>query len=91
MLCHAFESQRGLKTIKRKIGNYERANFSKYRLLLYEYDLINNLESDTNIDSNVNITTKAICEGSEKAVPNKAVTIRPNDHPWITCNIRPDS
>ena len=30
------------KTIKRKILNYERADFSKYRVLLSEYDLINN-------------------------------------------------
>ena len=48
------------KTIKPKVWNYELADFSKNCVLLSEYDLINNLESDTNIDSYVILIIKAI-------------------------------
>lgn len=77
-----------VKTTKRKIWIYERADFDKFRELLSSYDLVNKLESDVNIDSNVNTINQAIREASEKSIPNKIVIIRPNDHPWITCTIR---
>ena len=27
-------------------------------------------------------------DAASKSIPNKTVTIRPNDHPWITCFIK---
>ena len=76
------------KIIKRKIWNYELADYNRYRNLLSECDLINKLESDLNIDSNVMLINQTILDAGEKAIPNKIITIRTNSHPWINCNIR---
>ena len=77
-----------LKLTKRKIWYYERSDFIKYRDLLSGSDLINKINLDSNIDSNVSIINEAVLEAARKSVPNKVVTIRPNAHPWIDCNIR---
>ncbi|MCF1459523.1 MAG: reverse transcriptase family protein, partial [Shewanella sp.] len=76
------------KLIKRKIWYYERADFVKYRDLLSGSDLINKINIDPNIDSNVSIINEVVLEAARKSVPNKVVIIRPNAHPWIDCNIR---
>ena len=34
------------------------------------------------------IIADAIFDAAEKSIPNKVVNIRPNDHPWIICNIK---
>ena len=34
------------------------------------------------------IIADAIFDAAEKSIANKVVNIRPNDHPWITCNIK---
>ena len=47
------------KPIKRKIWNYERADFNKLCALLSPYDLVNKLESDRDIDNNLNLTYKS--------------------------------
>ena len=40
------------------------------------------------IDTGVEILTEAIFEAAHKSIPNKIITVRPNDHPWITCHIK---
>ena len=42
----------------------------------------------TDIDENINHITEAIMSAAEQAIPNKVATIRPAEHPWITCHIR---
>lgn len=79
---------RPLKKTRRTIWNYARADFEKFRECLLEYDLINSVETNTNIDDNLELITAAIRDASERAIPTKTVIIRPNDHPWITCSIR---
>lgn len=76
-----------VKSFKRKIWNYARADYEKYREKLQEQTL-ENLVSGNDIDSNVQLITKAIFDAAEKSIPNKIVTIRSNDHPWITCQIK---
>ena len=34
------------------------------------------------------IIADAIFDAAEKSIPNKVVNIRPNDYPWISCNIK---
>ena len=71
-----------MKTFKRKVWNYHQTDFDRYRTLLSEKDLENEIERNSNIDDNVQYLTPAILRASEESIPNKTVTIRPNDHPW---------
>lgn len=76
------------KTYKRKIWNYGRADFNRYRELLSEIDFEGYLETNNDIEESLNFISESISDASEKTIPHKLVTIRPNVHPWITCNIR---
>ena len=61
-----------LRSYKRKIWNYARADFDKFHEILREHDLV----------------TQAVFDAASKSIPNKTVTIRPNDHPWLICRIK---
>ena len=76
------------KNFKRKIWSYKRADYDKYRNRLAESDLITQLEHDRDIDSNVKLINQTILKAAESSIPNKVVTIKSNDHPWITCKIK---
>ena len=45
-------------------------------------------DSHTNIDKNVKGMTDAITKAAKESIPNKTVTIRPNNPLWITSHIR---
>ena len=76
-----------VRTYKRKIWNYQKADFEKYRQLLSEHDLANQVRGNE-LDTNVQVIANAIFDAAEKAIPNKIVNIRPSDYPWITCHIK---
>ena len=76
-----------VNTYKRKIWNYQRADFEKYRQLLREHGLTNKIRNKE-LDSSVQIVADAIFDAAEKSIPNKLVNIRPSDYPWITCHIK---
>ncbi|MCG8092513.1 MAG: hypothetical protein JAZ17_02615 [Candidatus Thiodiazotropha endolucinida] len=76
------------KSIKRKIWNYAQADFDLYRSHLLASNIENDVKNNEDIDQNVDLISKAIADASERAIPHKIVTIRPNDHPWITSSIR---
>ena len=76
-----------VKTYKRKIWNYQRADFAKYRQILSEHDLPNRIRGNE-LDTSVQIVADAIFDAAEKSIPNKIVNIRPSDYPWITCHIK---
>ena len=40
------------------------------------------------IDTDVEILTETIFEAAHISIPNKIITVRPNDHPWITCHVK---
>lgn len=77
-----------VKSTKRKIWNYAKADFNRYRTLLLESNIENDIETNDNIEQNVESIFQVIKEASEQAIPHKIVTIRPQDHPWISCAIR---
>ena len=76
------------KTFKRRIWNYKLANFDRYRVILSEYNLDEKLQDNLDIDVNVQQITDALITAAEQSIPNKVVTIRPAQHPWITCHIK---
>ena len=76
-----------VKTYKRKIWNYQRADFDKYRQLLSEQDLPNKIKNHE-LDDSIQIVAGAIYDAADKSIPNKIVYIRPSDYPWITCHIK---
>ena len=76
-----------LSSYKRKIWNYARADFDKFREILREHDLATQIQH-TDINTGVQQITEAVFDAASKSIPNKTVTIRPNDHPWITCHIK---
>ena len=74
-----------VKTYKRRVWLYPQADFTRYRELLSECNFEENIERNTDLEHNMKYITNALIEASEKSIPNKIVTIRPKDHPWITC------
>ncbi|MCG8113232.1 MAG: reverse transcriptase domain-containing protein, partial [Candidatus Thiodiazotropha taylori] len=76
------------KSFKRKIWNYKLADYDTYRTLLSESNLIENLQTDNDIDSNVKLVSSAILTSAESAIPNKIITVKASDLPWVTCRIK---
>ena len=74
-------------TYKRKIWNYQRADFGKFRQILSEQDLASQVRQN-DLDTSVQIMTDAIFSAAEQSIPNRVVTIRPNDYPWIISYIK---
>ena len=70
------------------IWNYYLAEYDLDRTLLSEHDLIENLNLNEDIDENVKYITDAIFSAAEQSIPNKTTTVRPAEHPWITCKIK---
>ena len=70
---------------QRKIWQYDNANFNEYRqkLNLCDWDM-NNLS----IEDQVKKISTNITHAANQSIPNKVVTIRPRDLPWIHNEIR---
>ena len=75
-------------SFKRKIWYYKLADYNKFRELLSEASLENLIQSNDNINKNIEDITDAIVSAAEKSIPNKIVTVKPNESPWITCHIK---
>ncbi len=72
---------------KRKIWLYDKGNYEEYRRLLSStnwQDILNTV----NIDTTADLLTNAINNAASQSIPNKVVTIRPNDIPWLNNSIR---
>ena len=72
-------------SFKRKLWFYKLADYNKCRELLCEAYLENIIQSNDNTDLNIKVITDAIVPAAEKSIPNKIITVKPNDFPWITC------
>ena len=74
---------------KRQIWKYDAADYSKYRQILIESDLLGTV---TNMHEDINTITQQInsiiLSAAEQSIPNKIVTIRPPDQPWMHNEIR---
>ena len=75
-------------SFRRKIWNYRLADYDKYRMILMDSELLQKIEVDENIDQNIQVISDTIIKAAEESIPNKIVTIKPDDHPWITCHIK---
>ena len=70
---------------KRKVWQYNNANFDEYRqnLNACNWDM-----DELSIDDQVNKLTSNMLKSAEKSIPNKDVTIRPTYLPWFHNEIR---
>ena len=77
-------------SFKRLIWNYKLhvADYDKLRNLVFESNLSEKIEYEENVDQNIKDITDTILAAAKQSIPNKSVTINPNDQPWITCKIK---
>ena len=75
-------------SFKRKVWNYNKADYNKFRSILLESDILQKIEADDNIDHNVQVLNDTLIKAAEESIPNKMVLIKPDDHPWITCHVK---
>ncbi|VDI61697.1 Hypothetical predicted protein [Mytilus galloprovincialis] len=75
------------KTFKRKIWLYDRGDYDRYRNILSEknWDSVINLN---NVEQFTTEITKTIIEAAEKCIPNKIITVRKNEPPWLTNDVK---
>ncbi|KAK3085741.1 hypothetical protein FSP39_008065 [Pinctada imbricata] len=73
-------------SITRKIWLYKEGDYDAYRNDISNIDIDNIINNDPNESAN-RITDK-ILEIASCRIPNKIVTIRKSDYPWINSNIR---
>ena len=64
------------------------ADYEKYKRHLSESNILEKIESERNIDKNAQDISDAITKAAENLIPNKIITVRPDDPPWITCHIK---
>ena len=76
------------KVFKRRVFNYERAKFDIFRAQIPSYKLEENIANTNNINENVAYVMDTLNKASQNSIPSKVATIRPNEYPWITCQIR---
>ena len=48
---------------------------------LSESNILEKIENENNIDKNVQYISDAITKAAENSIPNKIITVRPNDPP----------
>ena len=72
---------------KRTVWDYKKANFDEFRQKLKETHFDNCFDSD-DIDVVCSNWTNLFLQVAKSSVPNKLVTIRPNDSPWYTSELR---
>ena len=74
---------------KRRIWKYDEADYNKYRQTLIDadlYTLVSN--SQENVNTIAQRINSVIISAAEQSIPNKTVTIRPADQPWMHNEIR---
>ena len=74
------------KAFLRKICLFENGDYNAFRQAVSDYDWNTIIKEDVNLYANA--LTQTLINLSEQYIPNKNVTIRPQDLPWINNNIR---
>ena len=74
------------KAFSRKIWLFENGDYNAFRQAVSDYDWNTIIKEDVNLYANA--LTQTLINLSEQYIPNKNVTIRPQDLPWINNNIR---
>ena len=75
------------KSIKRKIWQYQNGNYDQLRQNLSEIDWDSNYSDDP--DEYAHRITNIITENVSSTIPNKKITINPQDPAWMTLKIKP--
>jgi hypothetical protein len=76
-----------MKPYKRTMWNFKEANFDLYRDKLAECDWNICFESD-DVDNVCDSITESILKIAKATIPNKSVTVRPNNKSWYTNDLR---
>ncbi|XP_045210645.2 uncharacterized protein LOC123562055 [Mercenaria mercenaria] len=71
---------------KRRIWQYDRCNFNDFRQELETCDW--NVLNNNDIEATADIISDIITSAASKTIPNKVITVRPNDIPWMNGSIR---
>jgi hypothetical protein len=74
-------------SFKRKVYLYERADFSSYREQLSQINF-DNLFAWDDIDSITRSIVKILINEVDKAIPNWIITVRKDNPPWLTTEIK---
>ena len=74
-------------SFKRKVYLYDRADFSSYREQLSQVNFDNLFASD-DIDSITRSIVHILINEAGKAIPNRIITIRKDNPPWLTTEIK---
>ena len=77
-----------VKSFKRKIWNYKLADYNSFRPILSEQNLTEKIKQNDDIDASVQTITEAIISAAEQSIPNKTITVRPAEPPWVTCKLK---
>ena len=75
------------KAYKRLIWNYKEANFDIFRETLKNTDFDECFVSG-DVNEACTMWTEKFLQAAKETVPNKTVTVRPNDSPWYTNELR---
>jgi hypothetical protein len=74
-------------SFKRKVYLYDIADFSSYREQLSQVNFDNLFASD-DIDSITRSIVKIFINEADKAIPNRIITVRKDNPPWLTTEIK---
>ena len=75
-------------SFNRKIWNYMLADYDKCRHYYRNLTFVKHLQTDNDIDSNVQCISTAMLSAAENAIPNNVITVKLSDQPWVTCRIK---
>ncbi|CAC5355799.1 unnamed protein product [Mytilus coruscus] len=75
------------KSFKRKIWLYDRGDYTKYRNIL-SGNKWNSITDSDNIEDMTATITHIILDAADKCIPNKIITVRKDQPPWLTNEIK---
>ena len=73
---------------KRKIWLYDKGNYQSYRQMFSEVDWDIIINDRNSIDVNTQNLSNKILQSANENIPNKIITVRHNDLPWLNNEIR---
>ena len=76
------------KSFKRLIWLYEDGDYDRFHEMLNSQDWDTIIQSNHSINDLAQEFTKILTESAKQTIPNKNVTIRKNDPPWMRNNVR---
>lgn len=74
------------KSFKRKIWNYKQADYNAYRniLAIHDWQSCEHVEINIHAQNIANVIESAC----QRSIPSKLITVRANEHPWITAHVK---